>query len=60
MLSWSPLEYRARKEHRVFENLCQIIPRLTERLLESEEAAIIQMAELVSFFPVILNCYLNL
>jgi hypothetical protein len=40
-------KHRARKERQVFEKLCRIIPRLIERLLESEEAEIIEMAELV-------------
>lgn len=43
----NPSQHMARKELQVFDKLCQVIPRLIERLLESEEAEVIRMAELV-------------
>lgn len=45
--SRTTLEYRARKEHRAFQKLLQMVPRLTERLLESSDEESMMMADLV-------------
>ena len=44
-----PPQRRARRGRQVFDKLCRIIPRFSDRLLESEEWQIIEMAELVYF-----------
>jgi hypothetical protein len=50
------LKRRDRKERRVFQQLLQTIPRLQERLMESEQAELPVIAELVCFLLlVILN-----
>ena len=54
------LKHRVRKERQVFEKLCRIIPRLIERLLESEEAEIIGMAELVCFFVTMIELTISI
>jgi hypothetical protein len=41
------LEYRARGEHRVFQKLLQMVPRLTERLLGASDEESMMMADLV-------------
>jgi len=45
--SRTTLEYRARGEHWAFQNLLQIVPRLTERLLEAFDEESMMMADLV-------------
>ena len=40
-------KYRARKEHRVFEKLLQMVPRLTERLVEASDEESMMVADLV-------------
>ena len=41
------LEYRARGEHRAFQKLLQLVPRLTERLLDASDEESMIMADLV-------------
>jgi hypothetical protein len=44
------LKCRDRKERQVFQQLLQTIPRLQERLMESEQADLSVIAEHVCFF----------
>ena len=48
------LKCRDRKERRVFQQLLQTIPRLQERLMESEQAELSVIAELVCFLLLII------
>jgi uncharacterized membrane protein len=48
------LKCRDRKERRVFQQLLQTIPRLQERLMESEQADLLHIAELVCFILLII------
>ena len=41
------LKYRARKEHRAFQKLLQMVPRLTERLIEASDEESTIVADLV-------------
>jgi hypothetical protein len=41
------LEHRARGEHRAFKKLLELVPRLTERLLEASDEESMMMADLV-------------
>ena len=45
--SCTMLEYRARGEHRAFQNLLQMIPHLTKHLLEASDEESMMMADLV-------------
>ena len=47
-------KYRARKEHRAFQKLLQMVPRLTERLMEAYDEESTMVADLVR-----LNVYLG-
>jgi hypothetical protein len=40
-------KHRTRKEHRVYQKLSQLVPRLSERLMASTEEDVTVMAELV-------------
>lgn len=48
------LKRRDGKERRVFQQLLQTIPRLQERLMESEQADLLIIAELVCFILLII------
>lgn len=48
------LKRRDRKERRVFQRLLQTIPRLQERLMESEQAELLVIAELVCLILLII------
>jgi hypothetical protein len=48
------LKCRDRKERRVFQQLLHTIPRLQERLMESEQADLLIIAELVCFILLII------
>ena len=41
------LKYRARKEHQAFQKLLQMVPRLTERLMEASDEESTMVADLV-------------
>ena len=41
------LKYRARKENRAFQKLLQMVPRLTERLMEASDEESTMVADLV-------------
>ena len=41
------LKYRSRKEHRAFQKLLQMVPRLTERLMEAYDEESTMVADLV-------------
>jgi hypothetical protein len=47
-------KHRDRKERHVFQQLLQTIPRLQERLMESEQADLLVIAELVRFILLII------
>jgi hypothetical protein len=40
-------KHRARKEHRAFQKLLQMVPRLTERLMEASDEESMMVADLV-------------
>jgi hypothetical protein len=44
-------KHRTRKEHRVYQKLSQLVPRLSERLMAANEEDIMVMAELVRLLP---------
>ena len=44
------LKCRDRKERRVFQQLLKTVPRLQERLMESEQADLLVIAELVCLY----------
>ena len=48
------LKRRDRKERQVFQQLLHTIPRLQERLMESEQADLLVIAELVCFILLII------
>jgi hypothetical protein len=48
------LKRRDRKVRQVFQQLLQTIPRLQERLMESEQADLLVIAELVCFILLII------
>ena len=48
-----PLKHRARRGRQVFDKLCRIVPRFSDRLLESEEWQVIEMAELVCLLMIL-------
>lgn len=51
---WDLMIFSERREHRVFTTLLQMVPGLEARLMEGTEEDLVMIAELVSFFLLIL------
>jgi hypothetical protein len=54
VVPYSPMHIRERREHRVFRLLVQMVPGLEERLVNSTEAEVRFIAELVRALPIVL------